>query len=112
MYMLVTIPLDFVGAISDRKSGEMTVRPPAPRPPQILAKRRNPKIPDEKTCMSMPLAHTNSAILYDHSLPTLSLRKKAMMAPNAAPSTPKELILAVRLASPVALPTQRFLFRP
>jgi hypothetical protein len=45
-----------VGAISDRKSGAMTVRPPAPRPPHILANKRKLKMPEENTCIKIPLA--------------------------------------------------------
>jgi len=63
MYILTIMPLVFAGAISDRNSGDITVRPPAPRPPHILAKRRKGKIPEEKTCMRIPVAHTRMASL-------------------------------------------------
>jgi len=100
MYILTIMPLLFAGAISDRNSGDNTVRAPAPRPPHTLANSRKLKMPDEKTCMRMPLAHTRVASLYDLNRPILSLRKKAIIAPMAAPSTAREVILAVRLASP------------
>jgi len=63
MYMLTIIPLVFVGAISDRNSGDITVRPPAPRPPHTRANRRKEKLPEENTCMKIPLAHTTMASL-------------------------------------------------
>ena len=109
--MLTIIPLTLVGAISDKKSSAIIVRPPAPRPPQILAKRRKPKMPDENTCINIPLVQTKIATWYDHSCPSLSLKKYAIRAPKAAPSTPKEVMLAVRFARPVWLCVHFFALR-
>lgn len=99
--MLTVIPRVFAGAISDRNKGETTVKAPAPRPLHILENRRKPKIPDENTCMSNPDAQTRIEQRKDHSLPSLSLQKKAISAPKAAPRTPNDVVLAVLLASPV-----------
>lgn len=99
--MLTVMPRVFAGAISDKNSGDTTVNAPAPSPLKILENRRKPKIPDEKTCMSNPAAHTRIEHLKDHSLPSLSLQKKAIRAPKAAPRTPNDVMLAVLLARPV-----------
>jgi hypothetical protein len=95
------MPRVFAGAISDKKSGDTTVSAPAPSPLNILENKRKLKIPVEKTCMSKPAAQTRMAHLKDHSLPSLSLQKKAIKAPKAAPRTPKDVMLAVLLAKPV-----------
>ena len=95
------MPRVFAGAITDKKSGDTTVKAPAPRPLNILENNRKPKIPDENTCINSPTAHTRIEHLKDHSLPSLSLQKKAIKAPKAAPSTPNDVILAVLLAKPV-----------
>ena len=95
------MPRVFAGAISDKKSGDTTVNAPAPSPLKILENKRKPKIPEEKTCMSNPTAHTRIEHLKDHNLPSLSLQKKAIRAPKAAPRTPNDVMLAVLLAKPV-----------
>jgi hypothetical protein len=78
------------------------------RPPQIM----KANIPDEKTCMMIPLAQIKIARRQDHSLPIWSFRKNAIHDPKAAPRTPKEVMLAVRFARPVALLIQSYLRRP
>lgn len=95
------MPRVFAGAISDRKSGETIVKAPAPNPLNILENKRKPKIPEENTCMSSPTAHTRIEHRKDQSLPSLLLPKKAIKAPKAAPSTPNDVMFAVRLARPV-----------
>jgi hypothetical protein len=95
------MPRVFAGAISDKKSGDTTVNAPAPSPLNTLENKRKPKIPEENICMSNPAAHTRIEHLKDHSLPSLSLQKKAIKAPKAAPRTPNDVMLAVLLARPV-----------
>jgi hypothetical protein len=63
MYILTTIPRLFAGAISDRNNGDNTVSAPAPRPPHTRANSKKLKMPEEKTCIRMPLAHTSVASL-------------------------------------------------
>ena len=58
-------------------------------------------MPDAKTWMNVPDAHTSTARRQAFSRPRRSLRSSAKSAPNAAPSTLNEVILALRLARPV-----------
>ena len=112
MYMLKTAPLDFAGAISERYSGATTVRPPAPRPPHIRAKSINPSMPEENICISSPLIHVRVNICQERSLPSLSQIATARKAPNAAPRTPKDEMLAFLSASPLGLSFHRDDSRP
>ncbi|GMF76358.1 unnamed protein product [Aspergillus oryzae] len=88
--------------ISDKYSGVVTVRAPAPKPLQILANSKRPYMPEEKTWMNRPDAHTRQAKRHEFNLPNRSFRSRAKSAPKAAPKTLKEVILALRLASPVS----------
>lgn len=104
--MLTMAPLDTAGAISDRYSGATTVRPPEPSPPQMRAKSIKPRIPEEKTCMNVPVAQSRMKTCHDRSRPILSVRTRARREPNAAPRTPNEDILAFRSAMPLGLSFQ------
>jgi hypothetical protein len=106
MYKLTTSPLERAGAISERNNGEITVSPPLPRPPQILAKSMKPYIPEEKTCIRIPLPQIRMKKRQHLSRPNLSLMATASKEPNAAPRTPNEVIFAVRFARPDALLVQ------
>jgi hypothetical protein len=66
------------------------VSPPAPSPPQIRAKRIKPRIPDEKTCIRIPLAHNITKSCQVRSRPNRSVRASAISDP---------LIIADKLAN-------------
>lgn len=114
MYTLTANPLVLAGAIksvskvsrtlsknspiSDKYSGAMTVKAPVPSPLHILANSNNPYIPVEKTWTTNPVAHTTTATRQEYNRPKRSFSCKVNRAPNAAPSTLNEVILALRSA--------------
>lgn len=53
--------------------------------------------------MKMPLAQSAMNSCQDRRRPSLSVRVRAIKDPNAAPRTPNEEMLAVRLARPEGL---------
>ena len=94
MYMLTITPRDFAGAISDRYRGATTVRPLAPRLPQILVKSIRPSMPDEKICIRIPEAQVRTNNGQHRGRPSRSIKVRAIRDPKAAPRTPNNDILA------------------
>lgn len=112
MYIDTTVPRDLLGAISERYSGATTVKPPAPKPLHNLENSRNLRMPEEKVVMSMPVIQRTAKACHVRSRPMRSVMAMAMRAPMAAPSTPKDEMLALRDASSSLLPFHCDLVRP
>lgn len=110
--MLTTMPRLFAGATSDRYKGATTVRPPAPSPPQIRAKSMSPRMPEEKVCRRLPVIQMIMDSCQQRRRPRRSHTARIMRAPIAAPSTPKDEMLAFRSARPLALPGHCDVLRP
>jgi hypothetical protein len=102
MYIPTTRPLVLAGAISVKYNGAVTVRPPAPNPAHMRLNKSSPYIPDANTWINVPVAQTMHASRHATRRPSRSLRSRTIRAPNAAPSTLKEEMFALRLASSVS----------
>lgn len=112
IYTDTTIPRVLDRAISVRYRGATTVRPPAPRPENSRENSSKPKIPDEKVVIKKPVIQIAIKICHVRRRPSLSVMPKARMAPNAAPRTPNDVILAFVATSSLFLPSHCLPKRP